>query len=629
MNRSGEYGNLLCEFPDFLGMESSECEAVDGQNSNVTGVLFTQKTNREEAEHPQSEGDQKIAKSSSKATSPNSDSEANEAHIRTIDEIADCNSSVVAGVIPSEISNSELFENDGKSLSNMSAEKSVIERFATGCLTGTDGVKSCNEENWIDSAQEKGSGGSYNIPDDHGTNFPASDVAAVSQVKDILKGSAGAGEPLIGNEEPSGASVITDGHVEGSADSSVLLLDNEEPLEDSAVADKPSEGFGEPTNALFEDNDINNVNVLLGGINEGVNIATDTPPNENEINDRNYEEMKSETYELSKENNITKEDSTVIERLGDPSDRMDSKSVLVGNHVENLQTDLNSVGSNKFLNSEINANEETGYGVENETVPNFSTCENQNGAIDSDVAPVNGPPSEAMDKVSVPTGNDTENTKCDGHITPNRKSTHFAIEEHSINSSDTAEVSRKRTLNEIEIFPSQEIQAEDVSVNELYGDLSELSVEVDANNSAVGRTGVNHSADNDMEVVTTEEAVEMDESGLRIMKSAVLDDGCRGNPTAEASVQFELCSSAIGNNHEIHDEIMEIYHHNVIVKTEKIDDTDDDRTSVLEEQEQPERNNGKFCWIIFPLKHTFLKDHCSSKPCLIPSSCWFLARLIL
>lgn len=609
MNRSGEFGNLLCEFPDFLGMESSECEAVDGQNSNVTGVLFTQETNRDGAEHPQSEADQKTARSSNKAMSPNSASEANEAHTRTIDEIADCNSSLVAGVIPSEISNSEMFENCGKSLSNTSAEKSVIERFVTGCLTGTDIVKSCSEENWIDGAQEKGSGGSYNTPDDHGTDFPASNVATVSQVKEILKGSAGAGEPLIGNEEPSGASVITDGHVDGSADFSVPLVDNEEPLEDSAVADKPSEGFGEPTNALFKDNDVNNVNVLLGGINEGVNIVTDTAPNESEIKDGNFEEMESETFELPKENNITKEDSTVVERLGDPSERTDNNSVLVGNHIENLQTDLNTVGSNRFLNSEINTNEETGYDVENktcnkETVHNFSTGENQNESVDSDVAAVNGPSGEAMDTAFVPAGNDTENTNCDEHITPNR-SNHFAIAEHSINSNDTAEVSRNRTCNEIEISPSQEIQAEDISVDELYGDLSELSIAEDANNSAVGRTGVSHSADNDVEVVTTkqvsEEAAEMDGSGLRTMKSAVSDDGYRGNHTAEASVQFELCSSDIANSHEIHDEIMEIYHHNVVVKTEKIDDTVS-RTSVLEEQAQPEGNNGKFCCIIFPLK---------------------------
>lgn len=602
MNRSGEFRNLLCEFPDFLGMESSECESVDGQNNNVTGVLFTQETNKEGAEHPQSEAYQKTARSSNKAMSPNSASEANEAHVRTIDEIADCKSSVVAGVIPSE-----MFENYGKSLSNTSAEKSVTERFATGCLTGTDvGVKSYSEENWVDSAQEKGSGGSYNTPDDHGTNFPASNVATVGQVKDILKGSAGAGESLLGNEEPSGASVITDGHVEGSADSSVPLVDNEEPLEDSAVADKPSEGFGEPTNALFEDNDVNNVNVLLGGINEGVNIATDTAPNESEIKDRNFEEMKSETFELPKENNITKEDSTVVERLGDPVKRMDSNSALVGNHIENLQADLNTVGSNKILNSEINTNEETGYGVENktfnkETIHNFSTCENQNGSIDSDVAPVNGPPSDAMDTAFIPASNDTENTNCGEHITPNRRSNHFAIAEHSTNSNDTAEVSRSRTRNEIEISPSQESQAEDISVDELYGDLSELSNAEDANNSAVGRTGVSHSADNDVEVVTTKpvskEAAEMDGSGLRMMKSTVSDDGYRGNHTAEASVQFELCSSDIANSHEIHDEIMEIYHHNVVVKTEKIDDTVDDRTSVLEEQTLPEGNNGKLYYI--------------------------------
>jgi hypothetical protein len=114
-----------------------------------------------------------------------------------------------------------------------------------------------------------------------------------------------------------------------------------------------------------------------------------------------------------------------------------------------------------------------------------------------------------------------------------------------------------------------------------------------------------------MEVVTTkpvsEEADEMDGSGVRIVTSAVSDDGCRGNHnlTAKTSVQFELCSSDIASNHEIHDEIMEIYHHNVVVKTEKIDDTIDDRTAVLEEQSQPKGNNNSFCCIIFPLRRIF------------------------
>jgi hypothetical protein len=290
---------------------------------------------------------------------------------------------------------------------------------------------------------------------------------------------------------------------------------------------------------------------------------------------------------------------------------MDSNSALAGNQIENLQTDLNTAGNNKILNSKINTNEETGYGDENKTfnkeaVHSFSTCENQNGSRDSDAA-VNDPPSEAVDTTFVPTGNDTENTNCDEHITPNRRS-------------------RNKTSNEIEIPPSQKIQAEDISVDELYGDLSELSIAEDANNSASGRTGVRHSADNNMEVVTTEpvseEAVEVDGSGLRLMKSAVSDDSYRGNHTAKASVEFELCSSDIANSHEIHDEIMEIYHHNVVVKTEKIDATVDDRTSVLEEQTQPEGNNGEFCCIIFPLKHIFLRIVLANHACYLFHACF-------
>jgi hypothetical protein len=586
MNRSSEYGNLLCEYPGFLGMQSAECEAADGQNGTVTGVLCAQEADRAIAEHPQSE----TARSSNKAMNPNSASETNEAHIRATDETTDCDSSVKASVIPSSVSDSEVCEH--------SAEKCVAE---------------VREKSWTEGAQEKRSDGLYNTPEDNGTNIPASNIAMASQATDLLKGCADACEPIVDNAEPSGASVINDRHVEGSAYSHVPLADNE-PLEDSAAADKHAEGFGELTSALFKDN------VLLGGTSEGVNIATDTAPDRSEIRDGNFEETKSKTVELPKENDVTEGDSAVDERQSDPSGRMDS-SYVVGNHVENLQTDWNTAGSNKILSSKINTNGESGCGIENKTsnkeaINNFSTCENQNESVDSDVAPVDDPPSERINTALVPTGNDLEDTNCNKHVTPNRNNNHFAVPERGINSSDTAEVSSNKTPHETDSSPSQEIQAEDISVDELYGDLNELPIAEDTDNSAVHRTEVSHPADNDTEVVTgkpvCEEGDEMDGSGLMIIEDAVSEDDCRVDHIAEASVQFDVCTSG----REIRDEIMEMCHQNVVVKTEKIDDTVDDRTSVLEEQTLPEGNSGKFCCImrrLFGISNELLTKQAANK----------------
>lgn len=605
MNRSTEFGTLFCEFPGFLGMKSTECEVVDGRNSIMTDVLCTQEINRETAEHSQSETDQKTARLSNKAMNAKH-FETKQASIKTTDELTDCSSSVVAGVIPTAISKSGVFENSCKPLSVASAETSVIERFATGCLIGTDvGVKSCSDETWIAGAQEKRCEGSFNTPDEKGTDFPASNVAMVSQAENMLKGSAGAGEPVVGNEKPSAASVINDRNVDVSADCDVPLVDNEEPLEDSAVADEPAEGFRELTSAVFEDSDVN-VNTLLSGTSEGVNIAIDIAPNESEIRDGNFEEIKSKTVELPDQNNDTKEDSTVGERQSDSSERMNSNYTLVGNHIENLQTCANTVGSNKILNSRTNMDEESGYGVENETfnkeaVHNFNACENKDGSIDSAVVPVNDPPSRAIDTTLVPVGNDAENTNCNKHVIADKKNNRFAVAKHNNNANDIAEVSRNKTSNDIEISPPKEIQAEDVSVDELYGDLNELSVVEDTNNAAMGRTEISHSADSDVEVVTTkpvsEEVDEMDGNGLRILRSAVSENGCRVDHTAEASTQFGL-SSTDASGHEIPDEIMETCHHNVVVKAEKIDDDVNDRASVHEEQTQLEGNNGKLCCIM-------------------------------
>jgi hypothetical protein len=601
MNRSSEYGNLLCEYPGFLDMQSAEREAA-------TGVLCAQETDGEISEHLKLQ----TARSSNKAVNPDSASETNETLIRTADEMTDCDSSGMASAIASSVSNNGVREHSGKSLSNTSGETCVIERFADVR------EKSHSEETWIEGAQEKRSEGLYNTPDDNGTNFPASNTAMVAHGKGILKGSAGAGEPIGDNKEPPGASVIINRHVEGSADSRVPLVDNEEPLEDSVPADKNAEGFGELTSDMYKDNV--NVNVLVGGTSEGVNIATDTAPNRSEIRDGNFEKTKSKTVELPNENVGSKDGPAVDERRSDPSERTDSDYVLVGNHVDNLQTDLNTAGTNRILNCKINTNAESGYGVEvktsnKEAISNVSTCENQNGTVDSDVAPIDDPPSEGINTTLVTTSNDIEDRDCNKHVAPDRKNNHFAVAEHGINSGDTALESRNKTQNEIDSSPSQEIQAEDISVDDLYGDLNELSGAEDTNNSAMHRTEVSDPADNDTEVVTdkpvSDEDDEMDGNGLVIIENAVSEDGCRADHIAEGSAQFDVCTTDTASGREIRDEIMEICHQNVVVKTEKTDDTADDRTSVLEHQTLPERNSGKFCCIIFTFE------------------CWILLRIYL
>jgi hypothetical protein len=87
-----------------------------------------------------------------------------------------------------------------------------------------------------------------------------------------------------------------------------------------------------------------------------------------------------------------------------------------------------------------------------------------------------------------------------------------------------------------------------------------------------------------------------------IVKSHVQDeDGCTENSSlaAEVNVQFDLSSSDVASNHETHDDILEVHHGNVVVKTEKFDDDDaaEDETSQIKEQEQHEGTNGMFCCV--------------------------------
>jgi hypothetical protein len=63
-------------------------------------------------------------------------------------------------------------------------------------------------------------------------------------------------------------------------------------------------------------------------------------------------------------------------------------------------------------------------------------------------------------------------------------------------------------------------------------------------------------------------------------------------------MQFELSSSDVASHRETRDDILEIHHGNVVVKTEKFDDdAAEDETSQIIEQEQHEGTNGMFCCI--------------------------------
>jgi hypothetical protein len=624
MNRSGNFGNLFCEFTDFLGIGSVDSEAVDGQNSNVRGVPCTRQTWREVNKHPQSETDQKLARTSDRVTDQNLVSETNE-HIKPTDEEMDLNCSSEANEMPSKSLNIKVSENCAESLSNNSVDKSVVERLAAECLTGTViGSKSCSEKNWVDACH----GGFDSSHNDIGTSFPSSDVSTVCQAKDTLGASSNAGEPV--DDEPSEGSAGIDGPVEGSsnpgesleqsansgepwegsADCGKPLADKEKLSEGSAVVDKPMEDSGEPTDALCEDSDVNNVNVLSSGIGEGMKNVTDaTGSRQNEMQVGHFKELYSETIEPPTERHVTKEDTNVIGRLDGPSKGVDSNSGFEGKHIENPQTDIFTAGSDKNLNSQVHTSEGNCYedkSLNTETDQDFVTCENQGESTGNDVTAVSDSPSEAVGTNFVLSGN-TKNTNVDEVVTPNGKHSHFASVEH-VNSNNTAEakVSKSGISIKMEISPSKEVQIEDTNVGELYGGLNDLSVGDDINSSAVGETQIHNSCDNDMEVVTSKaisKGDEKDGGSLSIENNVVPDEGgSRGkpSPTTEAGVQFELSSGDIAGSCETHDDIMEIYHCNVVVKTEKTDSTADDRTSLLEEHTQHEVNSGKFfCCIVF------------------------------
>jgi hypothetical protein len=600
MNRSGEFGNLFYEFPDTLGVRSTECEAVGGQNNNVTDFLCTKQTDGGVAKYPQLETDQKCPRTLDKVVSPDSASEANEAHARPADEMGGCSSSLETNVMPNEILNTEVGDSSSRSLNNSSTEKSVLERLTTDCLTNTDtGVRSCNEDNWIDTSRKEGCDSSHHTSNDSGTNFHASDVETVIQAKEMLKDSADVGPPE--------CSVVTDGHVKGSANSGGLLVDNGEPLGGAAVADKPIEDSSEHTGALFEDSNVNNVNTVFTRINEEMNISTnDTGPRKTEIKCGDFEEWNSAIFELPKEGSVSKEDSCVAKNLVESSERMDSHYSFEGKHVENMQPNFNSDTTDENSYSQLDTNEGNSNNVKDTTGnmkadQEFITSENQNN-----VAAVSDPQSESMDMSFVLTGNDTKNVNADEGIAANGNSGQSASAEHNVNS----EESKDDVSDEIDISASKAVQAENIGVDDLYGDLNDFPVAKDVTNSAEGKTQIVSSGENYVvDMITrpvSEETVEVDGSGLSILKSAIPhEDSSRGNDslTAEAGAQFELSSNGTAGSCEIHDEVMEVYDCNV-VKIETCDSTAEDRTSVFEEQILHEVNVGKFfCCDMFTLTY--------------------------
>lgn len=583
MNRSDGLGNLFHELTDLFGMGLTESEAVDGENNNVTDDPCTRQTDDEVDKHLQLESGQKFSRALDKVMNPNLASEANEAHMRPADEMADCISSLETNVMPSNILNAEMGENSSESSSNTLAGKRV-ERLATDCLTNTaTGVKSCGGDKWIDASREEGIDGTHNTSDDIGTNFPASDVAT----KYMLEGCAHVAEP-------SECSAVNDGHDESSKNSGGTFPDNSEPLEGYAVAGEPIEDSGEPTGSLFEDGDVNTVNSLLGRISEEMNTAADnTGPRETEIEYRDPEELDRATGEVPKEKHATKEDSRAIENLVESPEKLDSNYGFEGKHVENLQTNLNTDGCDENSCSQLEQNEGNSCNVKG------TLGRNQNGD-----AAVSDPPNEAMDTSFVHTSNGTENKNV-----ANGNSSQFATAYHSVNLNHNAEVSKSGVSSEADISHSRDIQADDISIDDLYGDLNDLTVAEDVGSSTVGKTQVDKSADNFvMDMIMkpfSANAEEMNGNNSSIVKSVILaEGGSRGSDThsAEEGTRLELSSNGTASSHETQDEIMEIYRCNVVVKTEKFDNATEGMTSVFEERH--EVNKGKFfCCIKFTPKH--------------------------
>jgi len=577
MNRSTEFGNTFLEFPDFMVMSSTESEAVAGENRNVTGIPCIRKTDSEADQQLKLETDHNPAIISHKPLNQEVASEASEAHVRLTHEMTDSNFSQEVHVMPKEILNSKVDIHSNKHLSNTSQEKSILKRFSTNFLSSCDIVDSCSEEKWIDAAQQDGFD-SLRITT--GDNISASDVANDGQAKEMLEGSRDA-------VEQSEGSFIADGPVEGSEYSCEPLADNEEQSQGAAAADKSLEGSSKPKNISFADG-INNLNALVSGITGGMTVATDdTGPGENEI--------EAEDFKLSKENCAT----SITDRASVPSGRLNIVSDFVDKHTDNLKTNFNTSDSDMNLNLQINRTEENSCGVEDETL-NEETGRNQNESVDSDISEVGDVSSEAVGKSCVFSGDNAESTNFDDSFMSSKKIIHSATAEHNIHTNETAEIVKSGFCNAAEIVPSGGIQGN--IVDGLPG-VCNLSVAED--NSAVVESLVSDSGDKDIRVVThipvSEEAQKMAGDCLSIVKSQVLEDGSTENSSlsAEVSVQFELPSSDVASNHETHDDILEIHHSNVVVKTERFDDDGaaEDETSQIEEQAQHEGTNGMFCCV--------------------------------
>ena len=583
MNRSIEFGNTFLEFPDFMVMSSTECEAVAEKNRNVTGVPCVRKTDGEADQHLQLETDHDPARTSDKPLNQEVASEASEAHVRLTNEMTDSNFSQEVHVMPREILNSEFDVHSNKHLSNTSQEKSIIKRLSANCSSICDIVESCSEEKWIDASQQEGFD-SLHITT--GDNISASDVAIDGQAKEMLESSRD-------TVEQSEGSVIADGPVEGSEYSCEPLAYNEEQLQGSVDGDKSLEGSSKPKNILFAEG-VNNLNALLSGNIGGMTVATDDAgPGENE--------NKAEDFKLPEENYVT----SLIDRASVPSGRLNIVSDFVGKHTENLTTNFNTSDSDKNLNLQINRNEENSCSVEDETL-NKETDRNQNENVDSDVSAGSDFSSKAVGTSFVFSGDNAENTNFDDNFTSSKKIIHSAAAEHNIHTNDTAEIVKSGLCNAAEIVPSGGTQG---SIVDGLPDVCNMSVAED--NSAVVESLVSDS-DDGIKVVThipiSEEAQKMSGDCLSTMKSHVLDeDSCTENNSlaAEVSVQFALSSSDVASHHETHDDILEIYHSNVVVKTEKFDDDDDDdddddaedETSQIKEQAQHDDTNGMFCCV--------------------------------
>ncbi|XP_069673102.1 serine-rich adhesin for platelets isoform X2 [Periplaneta americana] len=608
MNRGGEFGNLFCEFPDFVGMGSTESEVMDEHDSTLTATPSGRQTDLDITKHPLSEN--VIVPMLDHSSAPEVDEVLREKSNEVLGNSESCKEHVTLTVNSDEQLNNLVIETSAVNNSPSVIEKLDLKKQSNNgqnqiesskndessrveiSIFASEEIMSSQPEKTECSVSTESLG---NFEDTEITKDPANIDNVLKKSTDIntlIETSAVSEKTSENSLQHLKSFIASEKCVESSAKSKETLdvsavasksivSDTDRTLQSSADICKQAEGL---ISKEIEDN-IHNGNDILS-------ISTSDSTKETEIEKNDYKELDTEIREHTTQNTDIPDDNNILEdRIIDQTKSVNNCS-LVGSNVDNSLYS-NEVSADSKENS-LSSRNVTDGNIANETSNKEIEFENEEEGNTTGIATEGGISSKTINSECIAVNDNAEIANYSENTTSSVKNQNPVAKHNSNDNTEEKVLSNICVSNEEENDQSKKNQEEDISVDELYGDLSDMSNAEDADNDncIANKSKVENSIGNGVEdmsieppIVETEETNRDNSDIVNTVMAVIPENVSAGdNFTSQVGAQLQPQSEEMIINTETqNDEIAEVYRCNVIVKTEKMDDDPDFRTNTTEQ----------------------------------------------